>query len=90
MELHRYKSEKILVRWKRSDLVDEKKNWGQFADLWILHNKGYDEGYIENAALWYNPTLKSMSDLEKLFEVMGLVIVKSISTFPPFYVLSQN
>ena len=36
---------------------------------------------------WY-PTLKSMSDLEKLFEIMGLVIVKS-TTFIAVYVMSQ-
>ena len=31
--------------------------------------------------------LKSISDLKTLFEVMALVIVKSTSTFPAFYVM---
>ena len=33
------------------------------------------------------PTLKSISDLKTLFEMMGLLIVKSTSNFPEFYVL---
>ena len=33
VNLHRYKLKKILVSWKPSELVDEKKNWEQFADL---------------------------------------------------------
>ena len=44
VNLHRYKFKKILVSWKPSELVDEKKNWEQFADLWILHKTGYDGG----------------------------------------------
>ena len=36
------------------------------------------------------PTLKSMSGLEELFEVMGLVIVKSTSTFTAFCVMSHK
>ena len=33
---------------------------------------------------WEYPTLKSASELQKLFEVMGLVIVKTTSTFTAF------
>ena len=44
VELHRYKWKKFLVSWKWSELVDEKKNWEQFADLWILYDTGYDGG----------------------------------------------
>ena len=33
---------------------------------------------------WEYPTLKSASELQKLFEAMGLVIVKTTSTFTAF------
>ena len=36
-------------------LVDEKKNWKQFASLWILQNPGYDEGCIESVPSWVAP-----------------------------------
>ena len=79
VKLHSY-------RWK-SKLVDKKKNWKQFAGLWIQHNTGYDGGCIESAALWVVPMLKSISNLKTLFEVIGLAIVKLTSTFPEFYVM---
>ena len=38
----------------------------------------------------WNLTLKSVSDLQKSFEVMGLVIVKSTFTFTKFYVMPHK
>ena len=63
-----------------------KKNWKQFAGLWILHNSSYDGGCIENATLLVVPNAQVYKWLKKLFEVMALVIVKPTSTFPAFYV----
>ena len=77
--LHRYK-------WK-SKLVDEKKNWKQFAGFWILHNIGYDGECIESSPLWVVPNAQICKWFKTLFEVMGLVIVKSTSTFFAFYVM---
>ena len=42
-------------------------------DAWRVHPCG-----------WEYPTLKSVSELQKLFEIIGLVIVKSTFTFTGF------
>ena len=45
-----------LLRYKlKSELVDEKENWKQFAGFRILHNTGYDWGCIKIAPLWLVP-----------------------------------
>ena len=45
---------------------------------YLLHNTGYDIQRV-SPCRWENPTLKSVKELEKLFEGMGLVIVGKIN-----------
>ena len=79
VKLHMYK-------WK-SKMVDEKKNWKQFAGLWILHNTGYDRGCIESAPLRVVPNAQAYKWLKNIAWNNGIGIVKSTSTFPAFYVI---
>ena len=79
VKLHMYK-------WK-SKMVDEKKNWKQFAVLRILHNTGYDRGCIESAPLWVVPNAQAYKCLKDIAWNNGIGIVKSTSTFPAFYVI---
>ena len=62
-----------LASWKWSKLdVKMKRKTG--SSLSILHNTGYDALGI-SPSRWANPILKSAKELQKLFEVMGLVNV---------------
>ena len=47
MQLHRNKRKTFLAAWKRSELVDKKKNWEQL----LNDNTGYNGGCIENDPL---------------------------------------
>ena len=64
VKLHRYK-------WK-SKLVDENKNWKQFAVLWILHNTGYDGGCIESASLLVVPNAQFYKWLKNIVWSNGI------------------
>ena len=60
------------VEPKRAWWKDEKKNWKQFVNT---DNTGYDwESIVSTPCGWEYPTIKSTSELQKLFEVIGLVL----------------
>ena len=64
VKLHMYK-------WK-SKMVDEKKNWKQFAGLWILHNTGYDGRCIESTPLWVVPNAQVYKWLKNIVWSNGI------------------
>ena len=85
VKLHGNKWKPLLASWKRSEL-DVKTKRKTRSSLWILPNTGYYGGCIESFPLWVRlPYLNSASELQKLLEVMGFVIIKSTSTFTTFY-----
>ena len=83
VKLHGNKWKTFLARRKRRELDRKMKrktgHWQQLEYCIILVMM--EDAYSVSHCRWGYPNLKSASELQKLFEVMVLVIVKSTSTF---------